>query len=129
MKKRMVIIVGLILMTRASCFAAGFSFINNPDRYPSLGLSFGMVDIDGVNDRVLNANTALPNTNSLSTSQKTQDVTIDLRLPVSHELTLFGAFSVISQALTSNDGNLVFSNDSTLDGFGFRVGARYYFNP
>ncbi|GEM_PF-6757731 len=128
MKKGITLMIAMILMAGTSGFAAGFGFINNPDRYPSVGLSLGMTDIDGPNLRVFASNSPAPTTDAVNVTQKTQDLTIDLRLPVSHELTLHGAFSIVSQELTSNDGVAVFSNNGDLDGFGFRIGARYYFN-
>jgi len=126
MKKGILFIVALILFTSTSSFAGGLGYINNPDRYPSLGLSLGVTDMDGTNTRTFLDNLGIPIRDSVSTAQKTQDLTLDLRLPVS--LTLYGAFSIISQELKSNEGIDFFSNDGTVDGFGFRIGARYYFN-
>ncbi len=128
MKNGIVVIIALILLTSASSFAGGPNYINNPDRYPSLGLSLGMSDVSGTNTRTFLDNLGIPITDAVTTTQKTQDLTLDLRLPVSHEMTLYGAFSVISQDLKSNEGIDFFSNDGTFDGFAFRIGARYYFN-
>lgn len=128
MKKRILFIITLILFTSTSSFSGGLSYINNPDRYPSVGLSLGMTDVDGTNTRTFLDNLGIPITDSVTTARKTQDLTLDLRLPVSHEMTLYGAFSIISQELKSNEGLDFFSNDGTFDGFGFRIGARYYFN-
>lgn len=110
-------------MSNTSSFAEGLGFINNPDRYPSIGLSLGMTDIDGDDVQTLDALASTANA-----TQKTQDLTIDLRLPVSHELTLFGAFSVISQTVTTDSRFPFQGQNQELDGFGFRIGARYYFN-
>ncbi|MEC4678167.1 MAG: hypothetical protein VST69_05375, partial [Nitrospirota bacterium] len=51
MKKRILFIITLILFTSTSSFSGGLAYINNPDRYPSVGLSLGMTDVDGTNTR------------------------------------------------------------------------------
>lgn len=116
----------VIILSSNSSFAGGF--INNPDRYPSIGFSLGMTDIEGGNTETIGVNTPLPFTEAQDTTLKTQDLTVDIRLPVSQAWTLFGAFSFFSQEMTRDGRTALNGVNQDLDGVGFRVGARYYFN-
>lgn len=122
MSIKIAVMVALIIISSSTSFAGGF--INNPDRYPSIGLSVGMTDLEGGNTET---NTTLF-TEAQETTLKTQDLTLDLRLPVSQEWTLFSAFSFFSKKLTHDETTALHGVNRDLDGFGFRVGARYYFN-
>ncbi len=124
MNKKLALITVLILMIGRPCFAGGF--VKNPDRYPSVGLSFGLADLEGTRSETTSGASFGPR--SQNSGLKTRDVTIDLRLPVSHEVTLFGAFSVLSQETSQESAFLLDEADNNLDGYGFRIGARYYFN-
>lgn len=118
MTKKMMLIA--IVFYFSVCDALGAGFIKNPDRYPSVGVSLGVTNIDGsfANAASFNADSEI----------KTRDFTIDLRLPVSHELTLFGGVSVLKEEALLSNQNISFSERDDLSGFGFRIGARYYFN-
>ena len=118
MTKKMMLIASFFLFS--VCDASGAGFLNNPDRYPSVGISLGVTDIDG----------SFANLASIKADSKikTRDFTIDLRLPVSHELTLFGGISVLKEETFLSNQKLNFREQNDLSGFGFRVGARYYFN-
>ncbi len=122
MSIKIAVMVALIIISSSTSFAGGF--INNPDRYPSIGLSVGMTDLEGGNTETIGATFS----EAQETTLKTQDLTLDLRLPVSQEWTLFSAFSFFSQELTRDGTTALNGVNRDLDGFGFRVGARYYFN-
>ncbi|MFQ5596834.1 MAG: hypothetical protein ACE5GK_02170 [Nitrospiria bacterium] len=123
MKQRIILVAVFVLLGTNETFARGF--INNPDRFPSIGLSFGLISIDG--DLSYFNNGALLTPKS-SAKTESMDLTLDLRVPVSHSLTFFGAFSIQSDEATSNETTAFFGTDRDLFGYGLRLGARYYFN-
>jgi len=124
MKKRVLLVVLFLLVLSNNVSARGF--VNNPDRFPSVGLSFGFSSLGG--------DASFPNSNvtpvavPIGVDTQTKDLTLDFRLPVSHSLTIFGGISVIRDNLDI-DGNSAFEEQHRdLDGYGVRFGARFYFN-
>lgn len=123
MKNILVLMTILSLSTANHAFARGF--IGNPDRYPSIGLSFGYSFIDGNIDFPTNT---IPPLQSVEEIMKKRDLTIDLRLPISHSLTIFGGFSFQDNEFSNGGNGFELKKERNLNGFGFRLGARYYFN-
>jgi len=121
MNKLMILMAAFILMTATNVFARGF--INNQDRYPSIGLSLGASKLEGD----ITTKTS-PTPVIQSSDLEMQDVTLDVRFPVSHQITLFGEFSYFSQELSTDSPGPFLGEESDLDGFGFRIGGRYYFS-
>ncbi len=121
MNKLMILMAAFILMTATNVFARGF--INNPDRYPSIGLSLGASKLEGD----ITTKTS-PTPVIQSSDLEMQDVTLDVRFPVSHQITLFGEFSFFNQESSTDRFGAFQGEDNELDGFGFRIGGRYYFS-
>jgi len=121
MKKIVILTATFILFSAHDTLARGF--INNPDRFSSIGLSIGYGSIDG--------NIDLPTTvplQSAKAKEDTSDVTLDLRIPISHSLTIITAFSFLSNELSTGEDPFELKKNRRLDGFGLRIGARFYFN-
>lgn len=123
MFKRIIVflcVLGIVMLEAGSAFAGGFE--NNPDRYPSIGLSLGLLGLSG-DSSIKGAGVSDQDVES-----GTFDITIDTIIPVSPSLSLFGAFSLIGQNTTGKENADFFESETDLSGFGLRLGARMYFN-
>lgn len=122
MKKMVSLVALLILIVSTDVSARGF--VNNPDRFPSVGLSFGFTSLGG--DASFPGVT--PAAAPVGVDIQKKDLRLDFRLPVSHSLTVFGEISVIIDEFTIDVNNINFEQDRESDGYGIRFGARFYFN-
>ena len=72
-------------------------------------------------------NTA-PTVQSIDAKINAEEVTLYLRFPLSHSVTIFGAFSFIKNERSNGRNRIEFGKNSASEGNGLRFGARYYFN-
>ncbi len=124
--KKLVLLVSLFLLVSSNDVSAR-GFVNNPDRFPSVGLSFGLNSLGGDTSFLINGAGVPP---AAATDLETKDLTLDFRLPVSHSLTVFGGISVIRNSFSINGQTPLALEEQNreLDGYGIRFGARFYFN-
>ncbi len=121
--KKIVLMVTLFVLVSSNHVSAR-GFVNNPDRFPSIGLSFGFSSLGG--DAAFPG--VVPSTKIVGVDTQTKDLTLDFRLPVSHSLTIFGGISVIRDEFGIDVNSVNFEQDRELEGYGVRFGARFYFN-
>lgn len=93
----------------------------NPDRVPSIGLTYaGMAE---TGDVTLNAGSA-------TAKQDIENVNgqflLDLRLPVSDNVTFNGSLGFIGSEFTADETPLLNGQKSSMSGVGFSVGVRFY---
>lgn len=121
MKKFGFIVALFVLLSSNDVSARGF--VNNPDRFPSVGLSFGFSSLGG--DASFPTQSPTP---PAGLDIQTKDLTLDFRLLLSHSLTLFGGISVIRNEFAIEESAAHLEQDRELEGYGVRFGARFYFN-
>lgn len=109
-----------LLLSAVKVFA---QYADNPDKYPSIGISLGYVPQTGD----LRATAGV--FSATQDAEITQhDITLDFRFPMSNSTTLFGAVSQGNIVVDYTETPLLAGSKTDVSGLGFRIGARFYFN-
>jgi len=114
-------ITAMVVLIASTAHAGGFE--DNPDRYTSIGISFG--GSRGSGDFTLKS--------AGFRASQDADVTgygagVDLRIPVSNSFTLMTSASVSSREDDFTETLVIIGAESDITIFEFRIGARFYFN-
>jgi len=123
MQKLIIILLSAItLVASISGRVHAGSFEDNPDRYPSIGLSIGLQGLAGQSE-IKGAGLS-----DQDVSSGIFDITLDSTIPVSPSVSFFGAFSLIGESVKYKENSDFFESQTDAAGFGLRLGARLYFN-
>ena len=110
----------LLLAAPMTNLTAG-EYPGNPDRFPSIGVNFAGAAEDG---------TSTVSGGSVSARQDVEvsngAFILDLRLPVSDNLTHLGAIGSHSTTVEAPETPLLFGQKSETEGVSFSVGVRFY---
>lgn len=135
------IIVGLgLLLCSSPC--RSWEFANNPDRFPSIGLNYGMLNTFGG----FKETTSVTNYDlNQAVKFNTQDIILDGRFPVSDRFTLNLSGGLTSIRLEGRDISVApqqaknfinggspadsqYATNSDMFGYNFSIGLRFYFH-
>lgn len=114
----------IVLVAFAMAIASPMAAVEhplNPDRFPSIGLSYegfgseGELEVRG---------TAFKQ----DVEESTAFLILDSRLPLSNSFTLDIAFGLVGARSELKETPALFGQETTQGGGYFRLGARYYFN-
>jgi len=98
-------------------------YADNPDRFPSLGISIGLAGGSGTSEL-----TAVGLSAKQDTTFGASDITADFHLPVTNSVTLFGALSLLGQQEKFDETAQLAGQKIDFSGAAIRLGARIYFN-
>jgi hypothetical protein len=112
--------IGSVVFFANTALAARYE--QNPDHLPSMGISVGLEGLTGTID----LNPSSPQISQDSLLYRF-DVTLDLRMPLSERLTLFGTASFITRIDDVEADPLSSGTQTDEFGGGGRIGLRIYF--
>lgn len=109
----------MFLLVLAPSLSFGWEHPSNPDRFPSIGLSYAGSTIDG----------------EFTTAGLKQDVEtksglllLDTRLPLSNKLTLELGIGSMAVKQTGDENAVFFGSENDQSGSYSKIGIRYYFS-
>lgn len=115
--KKMMMIAGLLL----AAVGVRAEVEGNPDRFPSIGINYTGAFEDGEGTAY---DTGLSASQDIEISHGV--LALDLRLPVSGNVTLNGAIGITGTEATANETNLLQGGKQETDGMFVNVGVRFY---
>lgn len=125
MKKTIVFLVAMV-----PGLVSAWEVPGNPDRFPSFGVSFNNMELDGTRYE-----TDLPNsigrTQSGPVSFNTYLVGADFRIPINRSMTLSLNYDHVETDSYYNrmgSGIEIFNETKRMSGFKYGMGVRFYFN-
>lgn len=117
--KKMLAVAVLLLASAAAVNAKEFPA--NPDRFPSVGITLAGAAESG-DVRTFGGGASA--TQSANASHGA--FTLDLRLPMSDNVTLSGSISSLRSSFEAPETSMLFGQESETNGAGFSVGVRFY---
>ena len=124
MRASALVTLGLLLIIAASPVLAADE-PQNPDRYPSVGLTLRVGGVSGDSTVV---NTASSFNEKQNISEGRRELELDGRFPVSPSLTLTPALTLVGIRAKSDETGPLDGHDVSEGGFILSLGMRYYFN-
>lgn len=115
------LLVGILLASAATCSAAEYK--GNPDRLPSIGLTFGGIAETG-NATLSSGGASATQPAELSNGH----FVLDGRVPVSDRLTLMGSLGYTGSSSDVKETTLLDGQKVDTTGISFSVGLRIYLN-
>lgn len=113
------IVVGFMLI---SLTLKAQEYPRNPDRFPSFGLNYSNSMVKGDSGSVSTSETLVGSENL-----KVDTIGLDVRIPVSNQITVSAAYEMIDGGRTSSIRNLS-QSFTNLDGYKASFGVRFYLN-
>jgi hypothetical protein len=116
--KRLMILVGLLMLAGT---VKAMEHPGNPDRFPSIGLS-----LDGASQSGTLTTKATGASFSQDGDATDGALTLDTRLPISDNTTLYGAVGLISSKSSADETNILTGGETKSSGVAVHLGARWY---
>ena len=112
-------IVALMLAVGSTSWAVEYP--GNPDKVPSVGFNFGGIAESG--DVTV---TDSPNSAKQTIEMTNAHLILDVRVPVSNNVTLNGALGLSGSTSQANETPMLLGQKSESSGLSFNVGVRFY---
>jgi len=113
------VIVGLLV---GLCAGMSFAETLNPDKYPSVGLTYGTQSMEGTARVFFGSAAAHQDINS-----RVGVISIDGRIPLNDSFTLTLGIGAVATEATGEETTMLTGQKIKEDGSHFSIGMRYYF--